>query len=431
MGRPLSKKFIGNRNIGTTGTGDDNGIGGEGVASVTANTEGSYTTALPTASFSAPNIPTGVTTTGIVHGHALSAATTSNGTSYRVGDLLTVAGGTKASAATFPVASITTLGIPTLVNGGTNYDATNGTIGDKVTFTHANFPTTPLRVRVTSSTTGTANSITVEQAGVWTGAGAPPTTIQGGVGGFTATTSGGPIDNNGVGMVISFTGAQWGVYSFDTVAVQGDYTVIPASPVSFTGGSGTGATATVPFGVSGIEITEKGSGYVSVADAAITFSGGAASYTPVLTTDSGNVGSGTNQENAIQITAWVPATGTAGNISGNGTSAVVGDIVRQTGNGKYIVRTAQGVGRVKLVAGTPAAGEATIIATDSAGGNYYVTKISDRRCNIVKGNQSGTQFTTGSTGINVSWTFNGTSGTKVFAEQPYLTANVNVKIANA
>jgi hypothetical protein len=425
MGRPLSKKFIGNRNIGTTGTGDNYGIGGEGVASVTANTEGSYTTALPTASFSAPNIPTGVTTTGIVHGHALSAATTSNGTSYRVGDLLTVAGGTKASAATFPVASIITLSTPTLVNGGTNYDATNGTIGDKVTFTHSNF-STPLRVRVTSSTTGTANSITVEQAGVWTGAGAPPTTIQGGQNGFTATTSGGPVDNNGVGMVISFTGEQWGVYSFDTVAVQGDYTVIPASPVSFTGGSGTGATATVPFGVSGIEITEKGSGYVSVADAAITFSGGAASYTPVLTTDSGNVGSGTNQENAIQITAWVPATGAAGNISGNGTSAVAGDIIRQTGNGKYIVRTAQGVGRVKLVAGTPAVGEATIIATDSAGGTYYVTKISDRRCNIVA--NSGSQFPTNTT---VSWTFNDTSGTKVFDEQPYLTANVNVKIANA
>ena len=31
MGRPLNKKYFGNRNIGTTGT-TDNNIGGEGVA---------------------------------------------------------------------------------------------------------------------------------------------------------------------------------------------------------------------------------------------------------------------------------------------------------------------------------------------------------------------------------------------------------------
>ena len=410
MGRPLSKKFIGNRNIGTTGTGDNYGIGGEGVASVTANTEGSYTTALPTASFSAPNIPTGVTTTGIVHGHALSASTTANGTGYNFGDTLTVVGGTSTSAATFTVAS-TVIVAAVKSAGGSGYAD-----GDVLTFSTGFSPTLTLRVNRPGGGTGSPDNFTITQAGRRTSANP------------TNPVSADSRTGSGSGCTVTLT---FGVYSFSTVVIQGDYTVIPSSPVSFTGGSGTGTAATVPFGVSGIEITEKGSGYVSVADAAITFSGGAASYTPVLTTDSGNVGSGTNQENAIQITAWVPATGTAGNISGNGTSAVAGDIIRQCGNGKYIVRTAQGVGRVKLVAGTPAVGEATIIATDSAGGNYYVTKISDRRCNIVKGNQSGTQFTTGTDGINVSWTFNGTSGTKVLNEQPYLTADVNVKISNA
>jgi membrane-bound inhibitor of C-type lysozyme len=409
MGRPLSKKFIGNRNIGTTGTSDNYGIGGEGVASVTANTEGSYTTALPTASFSAPNIPTGVTTTGIVHGKALSAATTSNGTGYNFGDTLTVVGGTSTSAATFTVAS-TVVVAAVKSAGGSGYAD-----GDVLTFSTGFSPTLTLRVNRPGGGTGSPDNFTITQAGRRTSANP------------TNPVSADSRTGSGSGCTVTLT---FGVYSFSTVVIQGDYTVIPSSPVSFTGG-GTGTAATVPFGVSGIVITEKGSGYTSVADAAITFSGGAASYTPVLTTDSGNVGSGTNQENAIQITAWVPATGTAGNISGNGTSAVAGDIIRQCGNGKYIVRTAQGVGRVKLVAGTPAVGEATIIATDSAGGNYYVTKISDRRCNIVKGNQSGTQFTTGTGGINVSWTFNGTSGTKVLAEQPYLTANVNVKISNA
>jgi hypothetical protein len=416
----INQKLFGNRNIGTGGqqlTVDDNGnvitpaddkIGGEGVASVTPNNEGTYTSGLPTATFSAPDLPGGVTATGIVHGHALSAATTSNGSSYRVGDVLTVAGGTKTSAATFPVAAITTLSTPTLVNGGTNYDATNGTIGDKVTFTHANF-STPLRVRVTASSTGTATAITVEQAGVWTGSGAAPTTITGGSNGFTATTSGGPVDNNGTGMVISFTAAQWGAYSFGTVAVQGDYTVMPNNPAGFTGGTGTGAAATITFGVSGIEITEKGSGYTSVSDAAITFSSGIASYTSVLTTDSGAPGSGTNQENAILAYAKTTSGGTS----------KPADIIKQRGTKRFKVKTADGTAICALKAGAvSAAGEMTIGAVDDTNGTYYVTKIGGRRCTVVQNN--GTAFATNS---SVPWVFS--------KSDPAYDAATTVVIANA
>jgi hypothetical protein len=112
-------------------------------------------------------------------------------------------------------------------------------------------------------------------------------------------------------------------------------------------------------------------------------------------------------------------------------SAVAADIMRQSGGNKYVVRTAQGVGRVKLVAATPVKGEARIIATDSAGGTYYVTELRGRKAHIIKGDQTGTQFTTGTAGIDVPWTFNETSGTKVYDSQPYLAAGVNVKIANA
>jgi hypothetical protein len=406
MAMSLNKKYFGNRNIGTGGqqlTVDDNGnvispaddkIGGEGVASVTMTVEGTYTSGLPTVQFSAPDLPGGVRATGIVHGHALSAATTSNGSSYRVGDVLTVAGGTVISAATFPVAAIVTLSTPTLVNGGTNYDATNGTIGDKVTFTHANF-STPLRVRVTASSTGLATAITVEQAGVWTGTGAPPTTIQGGQNGFTATTSGGPIDNNGVGMVISFTAAQWGVYSFGTVAFQGDYAVMPSNPASFTGGSGTGAAATVTFGVSGVVVTEKGSGYTSAVDAAPTFSSGSASADAVLTVDTGDIGSSTYQENAIIVYA---------NTDANGPK--IGDIIKQVSTRQFRVKTTGGIKTCLLkgsaLSGTPTSdvGRMTIVAKDSAGGTYYVTKISAHRCTVAQG--TGTQFANNS---SVPWTF--------------------------
>jgi hypothetical protein len=422
----INQKYFGNRNIGTGGqqlTVDENGnvitpaddkIGGEGVDSVTPNNEGTYTSGLPTATFSAPDLPGGVTATGIVHGHALSAATTSNGSSYRVDDVLTVADGTKTSAATFPVSAIITLSTPTLVNGGTNYDATNGTIGDKVTFRHANF-STPLRVRVTASSTGVATAITVEQAGVWTGSGAAPTTITGGSNGFTATTSGGPVDTNGVGMVISFTAAQWGAYSFGTVVVQGDYTVMPSNPASFTGGSGTGAAATITFGVSGIEITEKGSGYTSVSDAAITFSSGIASYTSVLTTDSGAPGSSTNQENAIIAYA---------KINDSITNAEVADIIKQRGTKRFKVKTATGTAICELKSGalSPSAstdtGKMTIGAVDDTNGTYYVTKIGGRRCTVVQNN--GTAFATNS---SVPWVLS--------KSDPSYDAATTVVIANA
>jgi hypothetical protein len=105
MGRPLNKKFFGNRNVGTAVAGD-NGLGGNQVASVTLATLGSYTTR-PTAAFSAPDKTAlgGVTATGTVTSEALSAAVTTAGTAYTVGDLLTLtsAGG---SAIAF-VATIT------------------------------------------------------------------------------------------------------------------------------------------------------------------------------------------------------------------------------------------------------------------------------------------------------------------------------------
>jgi len=414
MARPLNKKFFGNRNIGTGGeqvTGDlsnsqnysDDRIGGEGVGSVTINNVGGYLSGLPTATFSTPVIPGGVRATGIVHGNAKTAATTSNGTGYRVGDVLTVAGGTRTSAATFPVAAIVGLGTPTITSGGSLYDVTNPSVGDKITFTHANFPTTPLRVRATAVSGSTITQIVVEQQGIWTGTGAFPTSMANGVNGFTAQTSGGPVDNNGAGLTLSFDSSNWGLYSFGTVAVQGDYTVAASNPVSFTGGTGSGAAATIDFGVSGIEVTEEGSGYTSVSDAAITFGGvadGGAVATPVLTTDSNSAGTLTNQENAIIVTAFIPT-------ANGGSAAVIGDIVKQSNDRRYKVKTAEGTGicQLKTTGAASAAGEMSIKATDSAGGNYLVAKLTARKVVLVPaalGGSAGTQF---ASGASAKWTF--------------------------
>jgi hypothetical protein len=67
MGRPLNKKYFGNRNIGSASTTADNGIGGNGIASVTIGGVWSgFTQATSTVTFSAPQLPGGVTATGTV-----------------------------------------------------------------------------------------------------------------------------------------------------------------------------------------------------------------------------------------------------------------------------------------------------------------------------------------------------------------------------
>ena len=66
MGRPLNKKYFGNRNIGSGSTTADNGIGGGAVESVSAGTVGSFVVNdtyrnFPTLTATAPTIPGGVT----------------------------------------------------------------------------------------------------------------------------------------------------------------------------------------------------------------------------------------------------------------------------------------------------------------------------------------------------------------------------------
>ena len=68
MGRPLNKKFFGNRNTGSASVTTDNGIGGRRVGSVTVagtNNSSGYTTG-GAVTFSAPQLPGGVTATGTV-----------------------------------------------------------------------------------------------------------------------------------------------------------------------------------------------------------------------------------------------------------------------------------------------------------------------------------------------------------------------------
>ena len=298
MGRPLNKKYFGNRNIGSASVTTDNGIGGGFVSSVTITTAGSYLGASqPTVTFSAPDNAAvgGVTATGTTVMEVLSAVVTAGGTGYSVNDVLTVTYGDQ--TATFTVATLSTTAVATV---------------------------TPLA-------RGT----------------------------FTATTTGAKTT-----------------------------TVAPAG--------GTGATLTITYRVKDITITEQGSGYTDAADAAITFSGGTGAATAVLGTDTGVVGTVTNQENSITMIGYL-----------TGGSALQVDVLRQISTNRYKVTDGTLTGIVQLQPSLAnAAGECSIVATDAAGDTYFVTKLTARRATLTQG--TGTVFTTGQ---SVPWTFDTATST--------------------
>jgi hypothetical protein len=127
MGRPLNKKYFGNRNTGSSSTTADDGLGGNRVSSITIDTPGSYTTAT-TVTIATPDL-TGagaVQATGTIVYEALSAVASGTMVGYSVGDLLTVT--TAGGSAIFRVATI----------GGTGGDdvlTVDFTGGDRGSFT--------------------------------------------------------------------------------------------------------------------------------------------------------------------------------------------------------------------------------------------------------------------------------------------------------
>jgi hypothetical protein len=143
-----------------------------------------------------------------------------------------------------------------------------------------------------------------------------------------------------------------------------------------------------------VSITEKGSGYVGTETFTFakpgTTSGTVPAGTIVLTTESGNVGSFTRQENAIRMTAFLTG-GSAGEV----------DIIKQVSTRRYKVTDGTRTGIVTLSNTlADAAGEGSIIATDADAGTYFVTKLTAHKATLKRG--TGTVYTDGAA---VPWTF--------------------------
>lgn len=437
MGRPLNKKYFGNRNIGTASTTDDR-IGGEGFANVTfgasvADTSygsGAYVNKMPhITAIGAPSIPGGVQAVAdVTHVQVVHGVVNARGTGYQIGDVIEGTTGTGLKAR-FKVTKLRVLSVTlgSLPASG-NFDGGENLVWDAGVNSHWTTPTIITNVASTGTPNydlaGTYGSFT---GGVWSGGQnydpAPTTalTITGGnmtpnptnpsyntrgTGDLRGRVGGGVVDNNGAGGTATFT------YGIEEVVVlsglQGDYTAVDAAAQAVTnltvGSTGTNATLDIFYGVKTITVTEKGSGYrgtetVTFTAANVGLSETRATGTMVLTTDSGRVGSATNQENAIIIRANI-----------DGTTAIA-DIIRQVRARGYKVKTTvDGVGVCNLVADdTPAVGKAYMVATDDNGNTYFVTKLTARKASLYRKTQNGANAWLYANGASVKWALDSTN----------------------
>lgn len=162
---------------------------------------------------------------------------------------------------------------------------------------------------------------------------------------------------------------------------------------------------------SAFNVTNGGSGYTSTSSVTLSFS-----TNPTTTgTYVININPSTTLQNGIAVFAYIPASGSAGYISGaGGSSRVAGDIIRQSGNSKYVVQTAQGIGACRIPAdgsAANAAGEMDITATDFNGSTYRVMKLHARKAKLKQVTSSTAFLVNDETWTK--WTFSAATGTVV------------------
>lgn len=372
MGRPIKKSFFANLNspYNDFATGGPTGQGGEGVASIAVGGGVLNTgyTAKPAIVIGAPNLPGGVQAVASARMAVATIVNFTSGAGYTPGQVLTLTGGT----GTKGTVTVNTTQVTNLVvgaNGGSGY-APNDVItiqGGTGTLATATVGTVDGLGAVLTFSTYTPGSYTVNP-GTLTNA--------------TTVKTGGTGDD---ALTVTF---QMGVGTA-SVTTGGNYTALPAD-VSIVGHSGTGgALFNLTFKVLSVDVITAGSGYQTAPSVADNPDGGA-TFTATLTA---------TQMNGLAVTAYI--------IGGN--AALAADIMKQEASRRYLVRNAQGKGQCKLVAkanGALAAGEMNLIATDTGGNTYYVTKLTARRATLTRTNPAAGLFATGAV---AGWTMGAAS----------------------
>jgi hypothetical protein len=203
---------------------------------------------------------------GVYAGTVIVANTGSVTQDYGVGNVLSLTGGTYTGnqQANVTVTSVK-VAADTISTAGTRYS-----VGDTLTFSGAGY-STPVVLTVSSANgTGGITGVNITNRGVYTNATLPADPV--------ASTSNVATNVDANGATFTFA---WGINAF-SVANIGDYTVLPANPVSLSGGGGTGATINVTYQVSSVQVTNGGSGFDPGNEASVTFGTGNATAVGVV-----------------------------------------------------------------------------------------------------------------------------------------------------
>jgi len=385
MGRPLNKKFFGGRNAGVTGNFNEAvdstaKLSGQLVASVGSITAGTYTAA-PTLQFPVP-----------LGGEGITAAR---------------ATGTPV----FTVVSAT-------ISGGTGY-------GNAQTFNlTVNTAAGTAVLNVTSNSSGalvTVNSVTT--GGTFTGISAV-TSVSGGTGTggtpvLTYGLSGATITDPGAGYSTqtSTTGITGTTVTTNTVTVQNVDGLAPGAKFVVTGTTIGNLAAGTYYILSVVDSTHVtlATSYANYFTATVmTQTTATGTMTGVASQNLGiSISGGTGSGGAMSaVLSTAVSSGYTGRYKGILASANVGgtiyedvDIIKQENSHSYRVLTSSvntypGT-LCKLVGAAPTtAGTMAINATDSAGGTYWVYKITNRKAYLIR--NTGTQFANYQA---VSWNF--------------------------
>lgn len=171
-------------------------------------------------------------------------------------------------------------------------------------------------------------------------------------------------------------------------------TTVTFSAPQIAGGQTATGTAVIDENgdLTGITITDSGSGYTSVPTISVVDTDGPETLN--LTSGSGGVTIALTSTRVNAIAVQAITSGSTNRTSGN-------DIIKQVGSKRFRVASQDGTAVCALKGATPtAAGEMTIIATDSGGATYHVSKLYNRTCRLV--NINGTpEF---ADNVKVRWT---------------------------
>ncbi len=244
---------------------------------------------------------------------AVSASVVAPGAGFAPGITITRAGGSSTQAVLLTVQSVEVVNVLSVAVKGNGY-----AVGDILTVSGGT-ASVAARIKVLSVTAGQIDTVSVERGGS-----------------YTVMPTGSVAVIGGTGTGATFTLA-WGVDSV-TVTTAGTYSALPANPVAqaTSNGAGSAAMFVLGWGVHSVSVTSQGAGYVPIPSVQAS-GGGGAGFTATAVTTAGAVTAVTVTTSGTEFHS-IPTIVFSGN-GGSGALATVPDLqavsadVKEAGTG--------------------------------------------------------------------------------------------------